>query len=140
MERGQGCHILPAGWATLVHKTLPPTLLSLSRLKVGDELEDAFVATCDLRTSKKILRHQRYSHLTRDTVWTVKFEKKVPARNRPGLEEPDLEPDWIHELRPPPPHSAGDFWNRRWCCPGDFCRCPESLSAHLEPQDLEGTQ
>ena len=76
MERGQGCHILPAGWATLVHKTLPLTLLSLSRLKVGDELEDAFVATCDLRTSKKILRHQRYSHLTRDTVWTVKFEKK----------------------------------------------------------------
>ena len=37
MERGRACHILPAGWATLVHKTLPPTLLSLSRLKVGDK-------------------------------------------------------------------------------------------------------
>lgn len=49
VERGQGCQPLPSRWATLFKETLTLTLISLARLKGGDELRDPDPASFGLQ-------------------------------------------------------------------------------------------
>lgn len=48
VERGQGCQTFPAIWAALFKETLILILMSLARLKVGDELRDLGLASSGL--------------------------------------------------------------------------------------------